>query len=111
MTTEELARETKADPALMKRVLRNLAALSHIDEVDDDVFMANKFSKAFTLPKGVGGAKFSYVTYLDIAMAWPCTFVAAFVFALMVCIVDVKVVYEFACNVFASLQDISHRSC
>lgn len=59
MTTEDIASETKTDPALAKRILRNLAALDHINEVDDDLFSANKFSKAFTTPKGVGGAGFS----------------------------------------------------
>lgn len=59
MTTDELAKETKADPALMKRILRNLAAFTHVDELDVDLFTANKFSKAFTHPKGVSGACFS----------------------------------------------------
>ena len=59
MSTEELAEKAKADPALMKRIMRNLAAVSHVDETGEDMFVANKITKAFTSSKGVNGAKFS----------------------------------------------------
>ncbi len=59
MTTGEVAKEAKADPVLMARILRNLAAFGHIDEVGADKFQANKFSRAFTTTKGISLAKFS----------------------------------------------------
>lgn len=54
-TTDEAATATKCDPVLMRRILRNLAAADHVDEVDADVFVANKLTAALASPKGISG--------------------------------------------------------
>ena len=55
----EVADETKADLVLIERILRNLAALGHIDETGVGAYKANKVTKAFTTQKGINLAKFS----------------------------------------------------
>lgn len=51
-STEELAKAANCNVVLMSRILRTLAALGQIEEVDVDSFAANKFSEAYTTPKG-----------------------------------------------------------
>lgn len=53
--SKELAKATGAGPVLMQRIMRNLAALGHVEEVDTNAYRANKFSKAFTTTAGVAG--------------------------------------------------------
>ena len=55
VSSEQLAKASGCDTVLMGRILRCLAALSHIDEVDADSFAANKFTEAFCTTKGVSG--------------------------------------------------------
>ena len=57
----DVAKATGADAVLTERILRNLAALGHVDETGDRGYAANKITKAFTTPKGISGANFSYV--------------------------------------------------
>ena len=57
--TKALAKETSADPTLLQRILRALAAIGAVGQSGPDEFVATKFSKAFTTPKGICGAKFS----------------------------------------------------
>ena len=59
LNSNDIAKETGADPVLVERILRNLAALDHVEEVGHDTYRANKITKAFTTPKGVSGAIFS----------------------------------------------------
>lgn len=54
-SSEEVAKATSADPVLMQRIMRNLAALGHVEEVDVDSYRAGKFSKAFTTTAGIAG--------------------------------------------------------
>ncbi len=54
-----MADETEADLVLIERILRNLAALGHVDETGPGSYKANKVTKAFTTHKGVNLAKFS----------------------------------------------------
>ena len=54
-SSEDVAAATGADPVLMRRILRNLAALGHVDEVDANQYRANKFSRVFTTKHGVAG--------------------------------------------------------
>ncbi|KAK3706281.1 hypothetical protein LTR37_012796 [Vermiconidia calcicola] len=62
VSCENISTATGADVVLMRRILRCLAALGHIDEKDVDVFAANKFSMAFVTPKGIAGSKFAFET-------------------------------------------------
>ena len=62
---KDIATSTGADPVLVGRILRNLAALGHIDEIGVESFKANKVTYAFTTAKGINGANFSYVHTLS----------------------------------------------
>ena len=61
VSSEQLAKAAGCDSVLMARILRCLASLSHVDEVDVDSFAANKFTEAFCTIKGVSGERNSYV--------------------------------------------------
>ena len=60
VTVDEVSKEVKADKQLMERVFRNLAAMGHVDEAGNGAYKANKVTRAFTTPKGVHLASFSY---------------------------------------------------
>ncbi|MCJ1318452.1 hypothetical protein MMC15_003780 [Xylographa vitiligo] len=55
----ELAEETKADPVLMGRIMRSLASLLAVDNAGSGLYMSNKVSKTFTVPKFAAGVKMS----------------------------------------------------
>ena len=56
-----LAKETNVDPTPLQRILRSLNAMDAVEQVGTDLFKPTEFSKAFTTPKGVCGAKFACV--------------------------------------------------
>ena len=53
VTAAQVAEKTKADLVLTERIMRNLAAITHVDEVGASVYRANKVTKAFASPKGI----------------------------------------------------------
>lgn len=61
MGLKELAAATNCDPLLLRRLLRAMAGLDQLDEVDVDLFAANKFTVAYTTPKGVHMQRAKYV--------------------------------------------------
>ena len=48
-----------ADHTLLRRICRALGAINAIGEVGVDIYKPTNFSRAFTSPKGICGAKFS----------------------------------------------------
>ncbi len=60
MSCRDIVSEGQVDLTLLERILRNLAALGHIDEAEPGTYQANKVTTAFTTPKGVNLARFSY---------------------------------------------------
>ncbi|MCJ1396940.1 hypothetical protein MMC11_000132 [Xylographa trunciseda] len=58
-SVEELAKETKADPVLMGRIMRSLASLLAVDTVGPELYASNKVSETFTVPKFAAGVKMS----------------------------------------------------
>ena len=61
VSSNDIASQTKADQALVYRILRFLAAHLYVDEIDVDLFKANKSTLAFSMPKSVAGFKYVYV--------------------------------------------------
>jgi Mn-dependent DtxR family transcriptional regulator len=61
VSSNSIASQNKVDPALVSRMLRYLAAHGYIEEVDVDLFKANKSTKALMMPKSVAGFRFAYV--------------------------------------------------
>ena len=55
-TCQEIARSTNADPQLVKRIARLLAASSVLEEVDVDTYANTDFSKAMIDPSGLCNA-------------------------------------------------------
>ncbi|KAK3719091.1 hypothetical protein LTR37_004655 [Vermiconidia calcicola] len=73
VSCEDTATATGADVVLMRRILRYLAALGHIEEKEVDMFAANKFSRAFVTPKGIAGSRFAKTTgprFETVTPAW-----------------------------------------
>lgn len=50
VSVEELAKPIQADPALLGRLLRHVAAMGYIKEVGEDAYEATNFTKAMTIP-------------------------------------------------------------
>ena len=59
---QQLSEETKADATLLGRVLRCLTSVNAVAEAGSEKYTATKISRAFTIAKGVSGAKFLYIT-------------------------------------------------
>ena len=53
LSASEIAEMTRVDVVLLERVLRGLAAMEAVAQVNIDSYAATKISKAFTTPKGV----------------------------------------------------------
>ena len=53
----EIAERSKVDLLLMSRIMRSMASLGQVGEAGPDTYEANKFTKAFTTPKGVAAAR------------------------------------------------------
>ena len=54
-TLSELTQTTKADPELLGRVMRGLASIDAVEEIDVEVYGLTKISRAFLTQKGVSG--------------------------------------------------------
>ena len=52
MSAKELVEITGADYALLGRILRSLAAINALDEVDVEKYVPTKISRAFATEKG-----------------------------------------------------------
>ncbi|KAI4149189.1 MAG: hypothetical protein L6R39_002571 [Caloplaca ligustica] len=62
MTTGALAQSSGADPALLQRILRFLAAIPAIKEVGPGLFAANNLSKTLTVPGLAAGVIHNMIT-------------------------------------------------
>ncbi|KAI4095372.1 MAG: hypothetical protein LQ344_001670 [Seirophora lacunosa] len=62
VTTRALAEQTGADPALLQRILRFLAAIPAIKEVGPSLFTANKLTKTLTVPPLAAGFIHNMIT-------------------------------------------------
>lgn len=64
-TLADLASGTKADPALILRIMRALAAMGFVDQVDDDIYAANRITKSLAIPRMGAGIRLWYVDYVQ----------------------------------------------
>ncbi|KAI4285844.1 MAG: hypothetical protein L6R35_004568 [Caloplaca aegaea] len=62
LTTQELAEKVSADPALLQRILRFLAAIPAIKEVGPGLFTANNLTKTLTIPGLAAGVIHNMIT-------------------------------------------------
>lgn len=62
LTTQELAEKVSADPALLQRILRFLAAIPAIKEVGPGRFTANNLTKTLTIPGLAAGVIHNMIT-------------------------------------------------
>ncbi|KAL8650284.1 MAG: hypothetical protein Q9210_003917 [Variospora velana] len=71
LTTQELAEKTSADPALLQRILRFLAAIPAIKEVGPGLFTANNLTKTLTIPGLAAGVIHNMLTVNPAWVALP----------------------------------------
>lgn len=65
-SVEELASEKKADPALVLRILRTLAAMDFVDQVDDEMYAPNRITEYLAVPRIGAGIRHWYPNHLSI---------------------------------------------
>ncbi|KAL9015591.1 MAG: hypothetical protein Q9185_007021 [Variospora sp. 1 TL-2023] len=70
-TTQELADKVSADPALLQRILRFLAAIPAIKEVGPGLFTANNLTKTLSIPRLAAGVIHNMITVNPVWAALP----------------------------------------
>ncbi|KAI1080242.1 putative sterigmatocystin 8-O-methyltransferase precursor [Whalleya microplaca] len=70
-TNMELARETRVDPVLMKRLLRYYQSHEMISQSDDDDYCSNHITKALSSIGGRAGVNHFFETMTPVFMAFP----------------------------------------
>ncbi|KAI0141209.1 S-adenosyl-L-methionine-dependent methyltransferase [Xylariaceae sp. FL1272] len=70
-TTAELAKATKVDPVMMKRLLRYYQSFGMVDQTDADTFRANNITSALVTLGGTAGVPFYMETLVPVFNAIP----------------------------------------
>lgn len=60
VTAKELAERTQADYTLLSRILRSLATINALDEVDVETYLPTKVARSFVTEKGVSNLRYLY---------------------------------------------------
>lgn len=63
-SVDDLSKPTGADPDLVARIARHLAAMAIIDEPKEAMYSSSKLCEALTVPKYAGGIKSLSVNFL-----------------------------------------------